>query len=100
MGQQTRDKEQLGLVVNVLCLVPSWEKSGMFYSLFRRMIGAPPDQLTSFREFNFSAWKSAEHAHNWYKGSKKHAEILAKHTGKMSCFGNVLASLKPARPLL
>jgi len=69
-----------GLVSNVVCVFPTI------------------DGTTFSKEINLSSWESQEAAHEWYKESKGHQNILAQHTGgHLRTFGNLLASLKPSQ---
>jgi hypothetical protein len=80
------NRKEIGLVSNVLCFVP----------VFKEQFGPP----SWFKEFNFSAWQSDKHAHNWYVNSPAHKEIIHAHYNQqLRVFGNILTSLKPFKPL-
>jgi hypothetical protein len=82
------DKEELGLVTNILCFLPV-DRSAK-----------EPGAQEFFKEFNFSAWKSEKHAYDWYVRSPDHKEVMTEHTnGILKRFGNVLTSLKPTHPI-
>lgn len=73
---------------NVLCMFPIGS---------RYLLEGPPRAM---KEFNFSAWQSDKHAFDWYVGSEDHRDILDAHNGgKLKVFGNLLANLKPSKPL-
>uniref|UniRef100_A0A7S1PPX7 Uncharacterized protein n=1 Tax=Alexandrium catenella TaxID=2925 RepID=A0A7S1PPX7_ALECA len=81
------DKQQLGLVSNLLCLVPVEGDGGR-------------GRLSYLKEFNFSAWETPKHAFQWYAGSPEHKEILAEHNnGSLTNFGNVLANMQLSKPM-
>lgn len=82
------DREDLGLVSNLLCIVPKFKRGGLF--------GSP----SAFKEVNLSAWKSDSHAHRWYVQSPAHRHVLKQHSNReLSMFGNTLASLTPKCPI-
>merc|ERR1712216_348537 len=81
--------EDLGLISNIICLIFKTNQKSFF--------SFAPD---AFREFNFSAWESEKHAHEWYVNSPAHNKVLRQHSNKeMSPFGNTLATLVPKRPI-
>jgi len=83
---ESADKKNIGLVSNVLCFVPVWKE--------------PNEPPSWFKEFNFSAWQSDQHAHDWYVNSPAHKEIIQEHYNQdLRVFGNILTSLKPSKPL-
>jgi hypothetical protein len=82
------NKEDIGLVSNILCVIPIGEKA------FMKSI---PHRV---KEFNFSAWQSDKHAFDWYVNSPDHRLIMKEHSdGTLKNFGNVLTALKPTKPI-